>query len=182
MQIIGDYVWLPYNYLDCNEALRGLLKSSFVHVNDFNLDLVEKIVRGNAYPWFHWTNTPIADYQEKSVPMFLKHLGDVFPDLYDQYAQKYGHANIPDAVVIPLSAMLLGMKGTTIDGYDISITRNYRYIRINYDLPDWCTLVSPDIEAAFSSKHDIDVIVTKMEDVIRIIKHKIPYRIYNGDK
>jgi hypothetical protein len=88
---IGDYVFLPYSLMNKNDAVPYLSHNEntifgtgeqFILYDDFiKPETIKKIVHYRPRALF--TNSPIREYAEKTVPLFIKHLSEFFPDVYD---------------------------------------------------------------------------------------------------
>ena len=93
MALIGDYVYLPYSFMNSNKQVPFLehgnifsYGSDFINKEDFTIDTIINIC--NYRPQALMGGT-ITDYQDKSIPLFLIHLKEKFPDLYTQLLEVY---------------------------------------------------------------------------------------------
>lgn len=84
----GDFVYLPYPYLDdyVNKVDESIKLKHYIPIEKFDVDMVYKI----------YTFKPIAlmggeikKFQEKYVPLFLQHLKECMPDLFESFIKKY---------------------------------------------------------------------------------------------
>lgn len=75
---VGDHVWLPYSHMDIILERERKSKSPFVPLAEFTPALV--VVLANARPE-GWFGGEIRSYQQESVPLFVAHLSESFPDL-----------------------------------------------------------------------------------------------------
>lgn len=91
MSKTGDYIWLPYSFIDMNTEVPFLQHSiglslgySFLKVEDFTLNTVRSICRFRPQAMM---GGEIRDYQKTEVPMFFKHWKEsgLFSDIYAQF-------------------------------------------------------------------------------------------------
>lgn len=89
MALVGEYVFLPYAFMNMNEGIPFLSRSSiFVSGNTFiprsswTVDTVLNII--GFVPRAYITNGEIRDYQEKVVPKFLAHLRECDPAMWGE--------------------------------------------------------------------------------------------------
>jgi len=87
MIVIGDYVYLPYSFIDMNTGVPFLKHSHFfssgqpfISIGSF-VQSIKKIVDFKPQAMI---GGEITEYQKTSVPQFLVHLQEVFPDYYKQ--------------------------------------------------------------------------------------------------
>ena len=90
---IGDFVALPYSFMDKNEQVPFAKHSSFfvtgqpiLSNEDFTADAIDQICR---YRPMAMMGGEITDYQKKSVPKFVYDLKTYYPEKYEQAAAKY---------------------------------------------------------------------------------------------
>jgi hypothetical protein len=87
MVVIGDYIYLPYPFMDMADigwidGPRGLVSSRpFIKLSDFNFECVKGAYHFIPRDWF---SNEIVEYRKKSLPLFLYHLSKLFPDLYQK--------------------------------------------------------------------------------------------------
>jgi hypothetical protein len=93
LAFVGDYVFLPYAHMDMSDA--GFLKKNEGWLGKGNAFLPkEKFTVNNILYLIHfrpraaWGGQEIKDYQEKSVPKFVKHLQEKCPDLFKEIIEK----------------------------------------------------------------------------------------------
>jgi len=93
ISVVGDYVSLPYLYLDLHKLLPFSNKISLsVKKEDFTIENINKII--HFIPRTLLVNEEIKEYQKEIIPKFLKHLSEELPDLFnqvitlDEYAKK----------------------------------------------------------------------------------------------
>lgn len=80
---VGDHVWLPYAHMgDVLERERKSM-SPFVPLAEFAPALI--VALANARPR-GWLGDEIRAYQAESVPLFVAHLSESFPDLLAEAA------------------------------------------------------------------------------------------------
>ena len=98
MAKIGDYVYLPYSHIDMNKNVPFLKHDLYlvsgikiVKVEDFNIDNIIKIIK---FMPMAMMGGEITSYQKEVVPLFIKHLSEVFPELYNQLVEKKPELNI----------------------------------------------------------------------------------------
>lgn len=80
---VGNHIWLPYSHM--NDALN---KRDFIPAEEFTVDLIVKLVE--LVPR-DWSSNPIRQYQAESVPSFVSHLQELYPDMLAQAAEKSEH-------------------------------------------------------------------------------------------
>lgn len=85
MAMVNKYVFLPYSFMGMIEGVGpkngGFLADNlFIPKDQFTLDLVKRIVEAKPRALFGGV---IHEYQEKVVPLFLRHLKDCMPELFD---------------------------------------------------------------------------------------------------
>lgn len=79
---IGDYIWLPYAHMDM--ALTGKpgittsWRDSFIPASSFDVALVVRLCAARPQALF---GGEITNYQQESVPAFVQHLHEQFPDI-----------------------------------------------------------------------------------------------------
>lgn len=98
MAFVGDYVYLPYRFMDmCEDApfLRhaGILMAGdpLIHINNWSVDTVETLL---DFAPKSMLGHQIHTYQKESVPKFLMHLREVDPEMWRLVANKRPHLDI----------------------------------------------------------------------------------------
>lgn len=93
MVVIGEYIYLPYQFINFEIELPFIEKGGFFNkgnrfmiLSNFTVDVIKKIVTDRKYAM---TGGEIKDYQVKVVPLFIKHLSEIFPDLYKELCNIY---------------------------------------------------------------------------------------------
>lgn len=93
--LIGDIVVFPYPHVRIREKENGELKIenpgfgsnvAFIEKDKFTTELIYDICKFRSTAMM---GGEIKDYQIKTVPLFLSHLKEVFPDKYDELVGKY---------------------------------------------------------------------------------------------
>jgi hypothetical protein len=100
MSIVGEYVYLPYDFIDLSKNIPFLTigtyfsnGSKFIKMDDFTIETVLSIIKFRPQALF---GGEINDYQDKQVPRFIQHLIEVFPELYKELLEK--NSDIQDIV------------------------------------------------------------------------------------
>lgn len=91
---IGDYVYLNYAHIEFDNHKVPFLRMStfmtsgrpFLKLEDFNLETIKSIVDNRPEAMM---GGEIKDYQNKSVPLFVRHLSEKYPELYKQLIAEY---------------------------------------------------------------------------------------------
>lgn len=85
---VGEYFYLPYPHMFLDTSLPVLEKSTivssgkpFIHEQDFTVDLVSALVKHRPIAMM---GGEIKDYQKKELPIFLKHLSEQYPELFEK--------------------------------------------------------------------------------------------------
>lgn len=88
---IGEYIYLPYSFINYESKLPFLGVSSFLSngnrflsIKDFNIGNIIEIVNHRPQAMM---GGEIKDYQKEEVPKFIKHLSEKFPELYDKLSE-----------------------------------------------------------------------------------------------
>ena len=88
MAVVGEYILLPYAFMDMCESVPFLAHgggfrsgNAFLKIEDFTVENILKLVNFDPHALFGGS---ISDYQKKSVPLFIKHLSEIMPDLYEK--------------------------------------------------------------------------------------------------
>lgn len=88
MAKVGEYFYLPYAHMFLNTSLPVLEKSTvlssgrpFIHEKDFTVDLISKIIKHRPTAMF---GGEISTFQKKELPLFLKHLSEQQPELFNK--------------------------------------------------------------------------------------------------
>lgn len=118
MAVVGKYVWLPYSYMSMCKDVPFLDHSGpfsrgypFVPTTSFTANTVVTLAKFQPRAL---VGSVIQEYQEKSLPVFLFHLRQEMPDLYDQAAAI-------DKVVVNRTFTLDSLGGTAVvDVHDVS--------------------------------------------------------------
>lgn len=88
MARIGDHVWLPYAHIGLarsgNHAM-FTIGETFVPVEEFTADLVVRLCEARPQAMF---GGEIRAYQSESVPKFVAHLVEMWPDLLREAAER----------------------------------------------------------------------------------------------
>lgn len=93
--LIGDKVVFPYPFVRIEKTESGAFKldvpyfssgASYIDLKDFTVELIHRICtfRPEAF-----MGGEIKSYQKEKVPLFLSHLKDVLPELYQEFTSKY---------------------------------------------------------------------------------------------
>lgn len=88
MARVGDHVWLPYAQMGLAWTGTHAMFSAgdvFVPVAEFTADLVVRLCEARPRAMF---GGEIASYQSESVPKFVAHLVEMWPDLLREAADK----------------------------------------------------------------------------------------------
>ena len=86
--VVADYVFLPMYYLSgAGNDLDGVINGHFVPIENFDADMIEKIVRFVPRTWFE--NAPIRQYTNEEVPKFVQQLKEEMPLLWSNWANKF---------------------------------------------------------------------------------------------
>lgn len=90
--VVGDYILLPYAHMDMCEDVPflshgGAFRSgnAFLKREDFTIDNILKLI---AFRPQALMGGEITDYQKKSLPLFIRHLSQVMPDIYEEIWNK----------------------------------------------------------------------------------------------
>ena len=93
LAIVGDYIYVPYSHASMNENVPFLSKSGFlmggsdfIKATDWNVDTAFAIINFTPRALFGGV---ITSYQEEQVPLFIRHLEEVMPNMYSQLLEKY---------------------------------------------------------------------------------------------
>lgn len=88
MCVCGDYVFLPYAHLDVygDKAFAELERDHFVKKELFDIPHIRAIICHRPRSLMGGI---IERYEREQVPKFIQHLSEVFPELYDEYLEKY---------------------------------------------------------------------------------------------
>lgn len=85
--IVGDYIFLPYAHMNMNEGVPYLYHSkffssgsSFMFLKDFTLETVLSIVDFKPQAFM---GGEITTYQKEVIPVFLTHMKEVMPKMYE---------------------------------------------------------------------------------------------------
>jgi len=80
--LIGDMVWLPYAHMNivlgCGANMSQFTRAQFVPVAEFNADMVSRLCYGRPTGW---SGDEITSYQKETIPLFISHLAEEFPEL-----------------------------------------------------------------------------------------------------
>lgn len=80
---IADMIWLPYSFMDVVLTNDQHSRQKFVPVADFTAALIVRLCAARPMSLF---GGEITDYQRKSVPLFVAHLSETYPDLLREAA------------------------------------------------------------------------------------------------
>jgi len=80
---VKDYIYLPYSYMEGIDL--GWI-GSMIPAENFTADTIVRLFRFK--PKDMWFNKEILSYQKETVPQFLKHLREEFPEIFKQSAEK----------------------------------------------------------------------------------------------
>ena len=90
---VGEYIYLPYAHMDMNTGVPFLghshvfiSGSPFILFTNFTVEVIKKIVDFHPHALM---GGEITCYQKEQVPMFLTHLREVFPDLYNKFIGEF---------------------------------------------------------------------------------------------
>lgn len=93
MAKIGEYVFLPYSFMNKNENVPFLQHGhflsngkSFIKLKKFTSEVIHNILTFRPRAMM---GGEITHYQQKYVPLFVKHLFETFPKLYDETQKSY---------------------------------------------------------------------------------------------
>ena len=166
--VIGEYIYLPYPFLDMNKglALEGncLLASEFKTQEHINTILF-------FHPRALFTGGEIPDYQEKSIPSFKQHLQECMPEVYKEFIGEFQepasnvgrHAyvsSLRDGVVLQKKK-----KDTTYtlkDGWLVSTNHKELFAFVEYD----------ELELRMKPKTDAVVEITNDDQVDANTRYK----------
>lgn len=83
VSMVGDYVYLPYSFMNMFSSLDW--KGYFLKKENFTIDTIISLIYFKPHAIF---GGEILDYQEKVVPIFLKHLSESYPDIFENILEK----------------------------------------------------------------------------------------------
>lgn len=89
LYVVADYVYVPLPFLDSwvsDTKVDGVVNDHFFKIEDFNEDLVEKLVTFVPKTIFY---EPIKSYQNEDVPKFINQLKEEMPVIYGKWVRKY---------------------------------------------------------------------------------------------
>ncbi len=88
---VGDYYYLPYPHMSYESKAPFISNatfmssgSPFIHEKDFNVKTIEMLLRHRPMAMF---GGEITDYRLKEVPLFVKHLKEFFPDIFNEVSK-----------------------------------------------------------------------------------------------
>ena len=85
---VAGYVYIPVSFLTgARNEFDGVTNDRFFPIDEFNEDLVERLVKFTPMTWFDYA--PISKYKEVELPKFMKQLKEEMPDLYKKWEKKY---------------------------------------------------------------------------------------------
>lgn len=90
---IGDYVWLPYPHMDMNKEIFEnpsepfITGTPFIKFENFNVATILSILKFRPRALF---GGEITSYQKEVIPLFLMHLKEFDPVLFEQVEQSLG--------------------------------------------------------------------------------------------
>lgn len=89
---IGDYIYLPYSRVNWDESIPfvecgGVWRDGlpFILKNNFTVENIEKMIKYRPYAMM---GGEITDYQQKTIPIFLQHLSELFPEIFKELTEK----------------------------------------------------------------------------------------------
>lgn len=88
MARVGDHIWLPYAQMDLARTGKYALFTTadqFVLASEFTTDLVVKLCEARPTAML---GGEITSYQAESVPKFIGHLSEMWPDLLREAAER----------------------------------------------------------------------------------------------
>lgn len=167
MIYIGDYVFLPYNHITLNDNVVFVKKASlftngmpFLLKTDFTIENILSICTFIPHALMGGT---INSYQDEVVPLFIKHLSEVFPEKYKELCKVYSRAkSVVDSYnYVGRKVLLKTISKTDIPFVDI---HNAKWIW------DGKYLTSKDSKASFMLvKKFTEIRITPPEDAVVII-------------
>lgn len=86
MAVVGDYIFLPYSFMDMCKDLPW--SGPFLKKEDFTVETIIKLI--NFRPKALLFNNEITEYQKEIPPLFLKHLFEQMPELFEQVIKADG--------------------------------------------------------------------------------------------
>ena len=97
LAVIGDYIYLPYAQMNMNEAVPFDVHSNIfisgtklISKSDFNVNTIKSIVEFRPMALMSGPHgREILSYQKEEVPLFLAHLNELFPELYEELFETY---------------------------------------------------------------------------------------------
>ena len=112
MANVGGYIFLPYSHMNMLKQLEW--KAQFLKKEDFSVENIIKLIHFKPYAIF---GGEIKRYQKEVPPVFLKHLSEQMPDLFekvistDKYAKErfQEHTNIGRKAILETTTPNVGM-------------------------------------------------------------------------
>lgn len=85
--VVPGYIYINLPHLTgCLYDFEGVINDHFFPIEDFDENLVDRLVR---FMPTSWAGGAIATYREKYIPLFLQHIKELFPDVYEAWKCKY---------------------------------------------------------------------------------------------
>ncbi len=93
--LIGNEIVFPYPFISIKTEGESVVlsdpgfgaKIAFIEKEMFSVDLIKRLCNFRPYAFMGGV---IKDYQAKTVPLFLAHLKEVFPDKYEELCEEHG--------------------------------------------------------------------------------------------
>lgn len=93
---VGDYILLPYSFMNMNEKIpflsRGMLFQTGSYLLPKESFTIENIILMCEFRPQAMMGGEITDYQKKEIPTFLKHLSEKMPDFFSELIKVYERA------------------------------------------------------------------------------------------
>lgn len=89
IRICGDYIYLPYSYLNVLGAYpfdESLVNSHFIPANLFDVEMIRKLVNYRPQAMM---GGEIEKFQKEEIPKFIRHLKIFSPGLFNAYIKAY---------------------------------------------------------------------------------------------
>jgi len=88
MVVIGDFIYLPYPHLNMNKLVpfekhghAFVSGDTFLSINAWNIGTIKEIISFRPQAMM---GGEIISYQKETIPSFVQHLREEFPELYNQ--------------------------------------------------------------------------------------------------
>lgn len=168
LAFVGDYVYLPYAHLescrddlDLKNKLIGAVSACILHKDDWNIENVLKIIRHQPKSWL--MGQIIPDYQNKQIPLFLLHLRDADPKMWDQVICEMPHLDkAPNHVgrKALLKTLDHPIEWTTSKSYPVKWKWDGKYLitnSLNAYSKTWCDVKLESLELKAIPKDNTEV-------------------------